>query len=193
MTFGPRSYSLKKTDILNNRTINSCIVFFYFFLNWLWCIYFVLVDHTRVKLKDVDPNAPGSEYINANYIRQSIDETTGCSELPPETNGKVYIATQGCLPTTIADFWQMVWQENTRVIVMTTKEIERGKVRSKYLIIKRLRRKSIIYSRCKMNRAEVFFDMTIFNRLLNCVFATNLKLFNLFWIVTHCQNAENYS
>jgi len=41
---------------------------------------------------------------------------------------KYYIATQGCLPGTIADFWDMVWQENTRVIVMTTKEIERGKV-----------------------------------------------------------------
>lgn len=41
---------------------------------------------------------------------------------------KFYIATQGCLPNTVADFWWMVWQENTRVIVMTTKEIERGKV-----------------------------------------------------------------
>jgi tyrosine-protein phosphatase non-receptor type 11 len=41
---------------------------------------------------------------------------------------KYYIATQGCLPSTISDFWDMVWQENTRVIVMTTKEIERGKV-----------------------------------------------------------------
>jgi tyrosine-protein phosphatase non-receptor type 11 len=28
----------------------------------------------------------------------------------------------------MSDFWDMVWQENTRVIVMTTKEIERGKV-----------------------------------------------------------------
>ena len=40
---------------------------------------------------------------------------------------KYYIATQGCLPGTMSDFWDMVWQENTRVIVMTTKEIERGK------------------------------------------------------------------
>lgn len=30
-------------------------------------IYFS-VDHTRVKLKDVDPNIPGADYINANYI-----------------------------------------------------------------------------------------------------------------------------
>jgi len=40
---------------------------------------------------------------------------------------KTYIATQGCLPNTIEDFWNMIWQENTRVIVMTTKEIERTK------------------------------------------------------------------
>lgn len=40
---------------------------------------------------------------------------------------KTYIATQGCLSNTIQDFWNMIWQENTRVIVMTTKEIERGK------------------------------------------------------------------
>lgn len=47
----------------------------------------------------------------------------------PAPLGKYYIATQGCLPNTIADFWYMVYQENTRVIVMTTKEMERGKVR----------------------------------------------------------------
>ncbi|XP_049843980.1 tyrosine-protein phosphatase non-receptor type 11-like isoform X2 [Schistocerca gregaria] len=77
-------------------------------------------DHTRVKLRDVDPSVPGSEYINANYIRPD-DEAgdSGC--------GRCYIATQGCLPATTGDFWEMVWQENTRVIVMTTKEVERGK------------------------------------------------------------------
>ena len=43
--------------------------------------------------------------------------------------GKVFIATQGCLQNTVADFWKMVYQENTHVIVMTTKEMERGRVR----------------------------------------------------------------
>lgn len=47
------------------------------------------------------------------------------------TNQKVYIATQGCLATTVNDFWQMVWQEKTRVIVMTTREVEKGRVSEK--------------------------------------------------------------
>ncbi|CAK9831814.1 Tyrosine-protein phosphatase non-receptor type 11 [Anthophora retusa] len=87
-------------------------------------------DHTRVRLKDVDPNIPGADYINANYIRneEGDGQTSGIN-----TSGdcgsfnKCYIATQGCLPNTIQDFWHMVYQENTRVIVMTTKEMERGK------------------------------------------------------------------
>lgn len=40
----------------------------------------------------------------------------------------MYIATQGCLQNTVSAFWMMVLQENTRVIVMTTKEVERGRV-----------------------------------------------------------------
>lgn len=55
------------------------------------------------------------------YTLQPDDEIfEGCK--------KCYIATQGCLPSTVADFWYMVWQENSRVIVMTTKEFERSKV-----------------------------------------------------------------
>uniref|UniRef100_A0AAQ4Q2P4 protein-tyrosine-phosphatase n=1 Tax=Gasterosteus aculeatus aculeatus TaxID=481459 RepID=A0AAQ4Q2P4_GASAC len=41
--------------------------------------------------------------------------------------GKIFIATQGCLQNTVVDFWKMVYQENTHVIVMTTKEMERGR------------------------------------------------------------------
>ncbi|KAI9565228.1 putative tyrosine-protein phosphatase non-receptor type 11 isoform X1 [Daphnia sinensis] len=76
-------------------------------------------DHTRVLLKDVDTSIAGADYINANHIRPEDD---GNGDQFPQ-----YIATQGCLPHTVNDFWHMVWQENSRVIVMTTKEIERGK------------------------------------------------------------------
>ncbi|XP_065792956.1 tyrosine-protein phosphatase non-receptor type 11-like isoform X2 [Muntiacus reevesi] len=79
------------------------------------------VDTTRVILRDVDDRVPGADYINANYIRSDPEEKPG------HGLGKVYIATQGCLPTTVAAFWAMVHQENTRVIVMTTREVERGR------------------------------------------------------------------
>ncbi|XP_049587555.1 tyrosine-protein phosphatase non-receptor type 6 isoform X2 [Syngnathus scovelli] len=75
-------------------------------------------NDTRVILQDVDPNVAGSDYINANYVRNTLWESE---------NPKVYIATQGCLATTVNDFWQMVWQENTSVIVMTTREVEKGR------------------------------------------------------------------
>ncbi|XP_035281167.1 tyrosine-protein phosphatase non-receptor type 6 isoform X1 [Anguilla anguilla] len=75
-------------------------------------------DETRVVLDSGDPSVIGSDYINANYVRNKLRE--------PEDQ-KVYIATQGCLATTVNDFWQMVWQENTRVIVMTTREVEKGR------------------------------------------------------------------
>uniref|UniRef100_A0A8C2TG71 protein-tyrosine-phosphatase n=1 Tax=Coturnix japonica TaxID=93934 RepID=A0A8C2TG71_COTJA len=81
-------------------------------------------DTTRVALRDVDESVPGSDYINANYIK-SIPEDGRNSE-----HCKIYIATQGCLQTTVNDFWTMVYQENSHVIVMTTKEVERGRVRA---------------------------------------------------------------
>ncbi|XP_074096980.1 tyrosine-protein phosphatase non-receptor type 11 isoform X2 [Cotesia typhae] len=87
-------------------------------------------DHTRVKLKDVDPNVPGADYINANYIKNEEREGSGTGAVASNdfsAFNKCYIATQGCLPNTIQDFWHMVYQENTQVIVMTTKEMERGK------------------------------------------------------------------
>lgn len=75
-------------------------------------------DHTRVVLHDGEPNVVGSDYINANYITSEEDS------VEPK---KMYIATQGCLLSTVSDFWRMTWQENSRVIVVTTKEVERGK------------------------------------------------------------------
>lgn len=79
-------------------------------------------DHTRVVLHDGDPNEPCSDYINANIIMPEFEAK--CHNSKPK---KSYIATQGCLQNTVNDFWRMVFQENSRVISMTTKEVERGK------------------------------------------------------------------
>lgn len=41
---------------------------------------------------------------------------------------KTYIATQGPMINTVNDFWQMVWQEDSPVIVMITKLKEKNEV-----------------------------------------------------------------
>uniref|UniRef100_A0A8C1UD92 Protein tyrosine phosphatase receptor type Na n=1 Tax=Cyprinus carpio TaxID=7962 RepID=A0A8C1UD92_CYPCA len=74
---------------------------------------FVPYDHSRVKLK-AEVNPSKEDYINASTI---IDHDP---RLP------AYIATQGPLPHTIADFWQMVWENGCTVIVMMTALVEDG-------------------------------------------------------------------
>ena len=74
-------------------------------------IFFFIVDHTRVILEEVE--AGNTDYINANRI--SYVSSDG-SDDHHSANRKEYIATQGCLQNTRTDFWQMVWQEKTRVI-----------------------------------------------------------------------------
>ncbi|XP_066488290.1 tyrosine-protein phosphatase non-receptor type 5 [Tiliqua scincoides] len=64
--------------------------------------------HSRVCLTSDDQDDPLSSYINANYIRGYGGEE------------KVYIATQGPIVNTVSDFWRMVWQERSPIIVMIT-------------------------------------------------------------------------
>ncbi|XP_040217133.1 tyrosine-protein phosphatase non-receptor type 6 [Rana temporaria] len=78
-------------------------------------------DHTRVVLRGRDPNIPGSDYINANYVSNLL--------WGDEEPLKHFIACQGCLGATTGDFWEMMWQENSRIIVMTTKEMEKGRTK----------------------------------------------------------------
>jgi len=68
-------------------------------------------DHTRVVLHD----DPTNDYINASFIDGE--------------NEHDYIATQGCLPDTIVDFMRMLDQERSTIILMVSKEVERGKSR----------------------------------------------------------------
>jgi len=66
---------------------------------------------TRVKLL----NGEDSDYINANYVKGI------------KTN---YIAAQAPLTNTFADFWLMVYEQNTRVIMMLTKLQEKDKAKA---------------------------------------------------------------
>ncbi|XP_067323029.1 tyrosine-protein phosphatase non-receptor type 20 [Anolis sagrei] len=66
-------------------------------------------DLTRVTLGEK------KDFINASYIRVPVGE----EEL-------FYISTQGPLPFTTNDFWQMVWENHSNVIAMITREKEHG-------------------------------------------------------------------
>ncbi|XP_025047305.1 receptor-type tyrosine-protein phosphatase-like N [Alligator sinensis] len=66
---------------------------------------FVPYDHARIKLK-ADCSPSRSDFINASPI------------IEHDPRMPAYIATQGPLSHTIADFWQMVWEHGCTVIVM---------------------------------------------------------------------------
>ncbi|XP_067370852.1 protein tyrosine phosphatase receptor type Na isoform X2 [Channa argus] len=70
-------------------------------------------DHSRVKLK-TEANPSKQDYINASFI------------FDHDPRQPAYIATQGPLPHTVADFWQMVWENGCTVIVMMTALVEDG-------------------------------------------------------------------
>ncbi|XP_078403987.1 tyrosine-protein phosphatase non-receptor type 5 [Cetorhinus maximus] len=70
--------------------------------------------HSRVCLTINKPEDPLSSYINANCIRGYGGEE------------KVYIATQGPTANTVSDFWTMIWQERSTIVVMITNLEERN-------------------------------------------------------------------
>ncbi|XP_063082195.1 tyrosine-protein phosphatase non-receptor type 22 [Cavia porcellus] len=70
-------------------------------------------DHSRVELSLITSDEDSS-YINANFIKGVYAP-------------KAYIATQGPLPTTLLDFWRMIWEYSVLIIVMACMEFEMGK------------------------------------------------------------------
>lgn len=70
-------------------------------------------DDTRVKLISED-----NDYINANHLSMNASDKTFW-----------FIAAQGPLPHTCGDFWQMAWEQGSRMIVMVAAETENGMVK----------------------------------------------------------------
>ncbi|XP_014208609.1 tyrosine-protein phosphatase non-receptor type 1 isoform X2 [Copidosoma floridanum] len=68
-------------------------------------------DHSRIILKKSPCN-----YINANILRM-------------ERANRQYILTQGPLPSTAGHFWLMVWEQNSKSIIMLNKVIEKNQVK----------------------------------------------------------------
>ncbi|XP_039525429.1 receptor-type tyrosine-protein phosphatase delta isoform X41 [Pimephales promelas] len=70
-------------------------------------------ESTRVCLQPIR-GVEGSDYINASFIDGYRQQ-------------KAYIATQGPLAETTEDFWRMLWEHNSTIIVMLTKLREMGR------------------------------------------------------------------
>uniref|UniRef100_A0A4W5QHM3 protein-tyrosine-phosphatase n=1 Tax=Hucho hucho TaxID=62062 RepID=A0A4W5QHM3_9TELE len=70
-------------------------------------------ETTRVCLQPIR-GLEGSDYINASFIDGYRQQ-------------KAYIATQGPLAETTEDFWRMLWENNSTIVVMLTKLREMGR------------------------------------------------------------------
>ncbi|XP_068609644.1 tyrosine-protein phosphatase non-receptor type 1-like [Brachionichthys hirsutus] len=65
-------------------------------------------DHSRIRLQ-----LGANDYINASLM--AVEEAQ-----------RKYILTQGPLPNTCGDFWEMVWEQRSRGVVMLNRVIEKG-------------------------------------------------------------------
>jgi len=70
-------------------------------------------DHNRVLLNAL-VNGSNSDYINASTV------------MDHDPRNPAYIITQGPMTNTVADFWQMVWEQGSVVVVMLSKLSENG-------------------------------------------------------------------
>lgn len=76
-------------------------------------VHILPFESTRVCLTPIR-NVEGSDYINASFI-------------DGYRYRNAYIATQGPLADTVDDFWRMLWEHNSTIIVMLTKLKEMGR------------------------------------------------------------------
>lgn len=69
-------------------------------------------------------------YILKNMVHNTSTITVQCFHcfVQGYKYRQAYIATQGCLAETTEDFWRMLWEHNSTIIVMLTKLREMGRV-----------------------------------------------------------------
>lgn len=77
-------------------------------------VHILPIESTRVCLTPIR-GVEGSDYINASLIDGYRQRGA-------------YIATQGPLQDTTDDFWRMLWEHNSTIVVMLTKLKEMGRV-----------------------------------------------------------------
>uniref|UniRef100_A0A7N6A709 Tyrosine-protein phosphatase non-receptor type 9 n=1 Tax=Anabas testudineus TaxID=64144 RepID=A0A7N6A709_ANATE len=108
------------------------------------------LDQSRVRLCQLsDDEDETSDYINASFM-------------DGYKRSNAYIATQGPLPKTFVDFWRMVWEQMVLIIVMTTRVVERGRVKcGQYWPLEEGRTEQYGYFLVRNTHIQVFQDFKL--------------------------------
>uniref|UniRef100_A0A3Q3JAB4 protein-tyrosine-phosphatase n=1 Tax=Monopterus albus TaxID=43700 RepID=A0A3Q3JAB4_MONAL len=108
------------------------------------------LDQSRVRLcQQSDDEDETSDYINASFM-------------DGYKRSNAYIATQGPLPKTFGDFWRMVWEQMVLIIVMTTRVVERGRVKcGQYWPLEEGRTEQYGYFLVRNTHIQVFQDFRL--------------------------------
>uniref|UniRef100_A0A3B4YW50 Tyrosine-protein phosphatase non-receptor type 9 n=1 Tax=Seriola lalandi dorsalis TaxID=1841481 RepID=A0A3B4YW50_SERLL len=108
------------------------------------------LDQSRVRLCQLsDDEDETSDYINASFM-------------DGYKRSNAYIATQGPLPKTFGDFWRMVWEQMVLIIVMTTRVVERGRVKcGQYWPLEEGRTEQHGYFLVRNTHVQVFQDFKL--------------------------------
>lgn len=124
-----RSFYKKKCylKLSQESSVYGCFnIFGIFYIILLYCILFYHIYISKIKkfIDDVTRvillGSASGDYINANYVNM---------EIPGSGIINRYIATQGPLSSTVADFWQMVLEAGSTLVVMLTTLVERGRAK----------------------------------------------------------------